>query len=287
MPMYDLPHCRYPLWKTMVFARVCVRVCVCMCVCVRERVCMYLCVYGCVCVCAHECAPYRSAESQQTNRRGETWNHPSNMKPSIRHETVHQTWNRPSNMKPSIKHETVHQTWNRPSNKPSIKQTIHQTFHHIVYMMDFVKKFPPISYFPSKSCTCAHTWISLLSLPFFLFLFFACLLLLLLFLSYLTSFKPFLTQKWHMGWLRVVGSLNSKVLFAEYSLFCRALLRKRLVIVRSLLIVATPYEQVCSDRRRCPASHCNMQRTLQHALQHTLQHTLHYAVRGPGAVFCL
>ena len=177
-------------------------------------------------------------------------------------------------MKPSIKHETVHQT-NRPSNKPSIKQTIHQTFHHIVYMMDFVKKFPPISYFPSKSCTCAHTWISLLSLPFFLFLFFACLLLLLLFLSYLTSFKPFLTQKWHMGWLRVVGSLNSKVLFAEYSLFYRALLRKRLVIVRSLLIVATPYEQVCSDRRRCPASHCtNIYLSLCHTLTSSSPNTL-------------
>ena len=29
--------------------------------------------------------------------------------------------------------------------------------------------------------------------------------------------------------------------FAEYSLFCRALLQKRPIIIRSLLIVATPY----------------------------------------------
>jgi len=44
-----------------------------------------------------------------------------------------------------------------------------------------------------------------------------------------------------MGWLRVVGSLKSQVSFAEYSLFYRALLQRRPVILRSLLIVATPY----------------------------------------------
>jgi len=45
----------------------------------------------------------------------------------------------------------------------------------------------------------------------------------------------------HMGWLRLVGSLKLHVSFAEYSLFYMALLQKRPIILRSLLIVATPY----------------------------------------------
>ena len=45
-----------------------------------------------------------------------------------------------------------------------------------------------------------------------------------------------------MGWLRLIGSLKLKVSFTEYSLFDRALLQKRPIILRSLLIVATPYE---------------------------------------------
>ena len=46
----------------------------------------------------------------------------------------------------------------------------------------------------------------------------------------------------HMGWLRLVGSLKLYVSFAEYRLFYRALLRKRPIILRSLLTVATtPY----------------------------------------------
>ena len=44
-----------------------------------------------------------------------------------------------------------------------------------------------------------------------------------------------------MGWLRLVGSLKLHVSFAEYRLFYKALLQKRPVILRSLLIVATPY----------------------------------------------
>jgi len=46
-----------------------------------------------------------------------------------------------------------------------------------------------------------------------------------------------------MGWLRLVGSLKLQASFAEYNLFCKALLRKRPVILRSLVIVATPYVQ--------------------------------------------
>jgi len=44
-----------------------------------------------------------------------------------------------------------------------------------------------------------------------------------------------------MGWLRLVGSIKLYVSFAEYCLFYRALLQKRPIIVRSLLIVATSY----------------------------------------------
>jgi len=44
-----------------------------------------------------------------------------------------------------------------------------------------------------------------------------------------------------MGWIRLVGSLKLYVSFAEYSLFCKALLQKRPIILRSLLIIATPY----------------------------------------------
>jgi len=51
--------------------------------------------------------------------------------------------------------------------------------------------------------------------------------------------KEFLLH--HMGWLRLVGSLKLQVSFAEHHLFDRALLQKRPVILRSLLIVATPY----------------------------------------------
>ena len=49
-----------------------------------------------------------------------------------------------------------------------------------------------------------------------------------------------------MGWLRLVGSLKVQVFFAEYSLFYRALLQKRPIILRSLLIVGTPYIIKCS-----------------------------------------
>jgi len=44
-----------------------------------------------------------------------------------------------------------------------------------------------------------------------------------------------------MGWLRLVGSLNLHVSFAKYRLFYKALLQKRPMILRSLLIVATRY----------------------------------------------
>ena len=49
------------------------------------------------------------------------------------------------------------------------------------------------------------------------------------------------TEETCYGVLRWVGSLKLYVFFAEYRLFYRALLRKRPVILRSLLIVATTY----------------------------------------------
>ena len=44
-----------------------------------------------------------------------------------------------------------------------------------------------------------------------------------------------------MGWLRLVGALKLQVSIGEYILYYRALLEKRPIILRSLLIVATPY----------------------------------------------
>jgi len=47
-----------------------------------------------------------------------------------------------------------------------------------------------------------------------------------------------------MGWLRLVGSLKVQVSLTEYRLFYRVLLQKRPIILRSLIIVATPYASV-------------------------------------------
>jgi len=62
-----------------------------------------------------------------------------------------------------------------------------------------------------------------------------------------------------MGWLRLVGSLKSEVSFAEYRLIYRALLQKRPIILRSLLIEATPYRATVSDRvLQCVAVCCSV-----------------------------
>jgi len=45
-----------------------------------------------------------------------------------------------------------------------------------------------------------------------------------------------------MGWLRLVGSLRLYVSLKNIGLFCRALLQKRPMILRNLLIVGTPYQ---------------------------------------------
>ena len=50
--------------------------------------------------------------------------------------------------------------------------------------------------------------------------------------------------RYGVGWLRLVGSCKLQVSFAECSLFYRALLQKRPIILRSLLIVGTPYHSL-------------------------------------------
>jgi len=54
------------------------------------------------------------------------------------------------------------------------------------------------------------------------------------------------TQQRNIGWLRLVGSLKLQVSFAKKPYKRDYILQKRLVILRSLLIVATPY--VCITR---------------------------------------
>jgi len=46
-----------------------------------------------------------------------------------------------------------------------------------------------------------------------------------------------------MGWLRLVGSLILQVSFAACSLFYRAVVQKRPIILRSPLIVATSWQK--------------------------------------------
>jgi len=50
-----------------------------------------------------------------------------------------------------------------------------------------------------------------------------------------------------MGWLRLVGSIESQVSFAEYCLCYRALLQKRPIILSILLTKATPYQSHTSN----------------------------------------
>jgi len=46
-----------------------------------------------------------------------------------------------------------------------------------------------------------------------------------------------------IGWLRLVGSLKLYVSLENIGLFYRALLQKRLIVLRSLLAEATPYSK--------------------------------------------
>jgi len=55
----------------------------------------------------------------------------------------------------------------------------------------------------------------------------------------------------YMGWLRLVGCLKLQVSFVEYSILLRALLQKRPLILRSLLIKASPYPTASTCARIC------------------------------------
>ena len=58
-----------------------------------------------------------------------------------------------------------------------------------------------------------------------------------------------------LGWLRLVGSIKLQVSFAEYSLFYRALLQKRPIILSMLLTQATPYDHLYHNSYpSCPSS---------------------------------
>ena len=54
-----------------------------------------------------------------------------------------------------------------------------------------------------------------------------------------------------MGWLPFVGSLKSYVSFAEYRLFYRALLQKRPIILRSLLLEGGQERRVNENAQKC------------------------------------
>ena len=73
-----------------------------------------------------------------------------------------------------------------------------------------------------------------------------------------------------VGWLRLVGSLELQVSFIECHLFYRALLKKRPIISRSLLMVATPYILRKSTESRLIHSHTH---THTHIRIHTHTHT--------------
>ena len=63
----------------------------------------------------------------------------------------------------------------------------------------------------------------------------------------------------HMVWLRLVSFLKLQVSFAEYSHFCRALFQKRPIILRSLLVEATPYmEHLYTFVDSCVAACCSV-----------------------------
>jgi len=66
--------------------------------------------------------------------------------------------------------------------------------------------------------------------------------------SYLSMSHVTHINEWNdiYGVVRWVGSLQLQVSSAEHRLFYRALLQKRPIILRSLLIVATPYRQISS-----------------------------------------
>jgi len=56
-----------------------------------------------------------------------------------------------------------------------------------------------------------------------------------------------------MGWLRLVGSLKARVFFAKEPYERDYILQKRPIFLKSLLIIATPYNQRVEPTVRCVA----------------------------------
>jgi len=79
--------------------------------------------------------------------------------------------------------------------------------------------------------------------------------------SYMSDMLQSLVQtpmEMGMGWLRLVGSIKLQVAFAEYSLFYRALLQTRPIILSILLTEATSYQSfICVTclNRTCEMPH--------------------------------
>ena len=65
-------------------------------------------------------------------------------------------------------------------------------------------------------------------------------------------------KKGPMGWLRLKGSLKLQISFAKYHLFHRAHLQKRPTILRSQLIVATPY--ICANEQHATREHQHLRK---------------------------
>jgi len=77
-----------------------------------------------------------------------------------------------------------------------------------------------------------------------------------------------------MRWLRLAGFLRLYVSFVEYSLFYRALLQKRPIILRSLLIIATPYVNTLSYAQVATHTH-TYNRSKAYFFNDTLLHSIY------------
>jgi len=85
-----------------------------------------------------------------------------------------------------------------------------------------------------------------------------------------------------MGWLRLGASSKSQVSFAEYRLFYRAFLQNRPIILRSLLIVATPYSYAHTHRQ----THADTRTHTHHKSQVTQITHIHFISIQHTATLC-
>ena len=83
----------------------------------------------------------------------------------------------------------------------------------------------------ARFCTCEGVWVGWWVLN-------------MLYYSFYSRQLVGKSESYTMGWLRLVGSLNLQVSFAKEPYKRDDILQKRPVILRSLLIVATPYPKL-------------------------------------------